>query len=101
VNLCTTDHLVDPSVRLSIYTYVGTRILLARTASNVSRWILVAGTGRIDLPPEVNWAARAVGAATAAAGFGLVVGGWEGVDYVTAEAFATGMTHSRIPLLTD
>ena len=47
-------------------------VAAARVETNVARWILVAGTGKIDLPPEVNWTARAVGAATARAGYGLV-----------------------------
>src|SRR5215468_10684238 len=53
----------------------------------LTRWVLVAGTGLLDLPPAVNWAARATGRGLARAGYGLVVGGWRGIDYVTAESF--------------
>jgi predicted Rossmann-fold nucleotide-binding protein len=52
-----------------------------------TRWVLVAGTGQFELPPAVNWTARAAGRALARAGYGLVVGGWQGVDYVAAESF--------------
>ena len=51
-------------------------------------WILTAGTGLIDgvLEP-VRVTAAAVGHAIARAGCGLVTGGWDGVDYITGEAF--------------
>jgi hypothetical protein len=46
------------------------------------------GTGRTDLLPDVIEACRVVGAALAADGHGLIVGGWPGVDYVVAASFA-------------
>jgi len=67
-------------------------------AAHLTRWVLVAGTGKQDLPAEVNWTARAVGSRIARAGYGLVVGGWHGVDYVTAEAFSQELVQARKPL---
>jgi TIR domain len=71
--------------------------------TELTRWILVAGTGQrpghpADLPPAVYWSARAMGRKLAPAGYGLVGGGWSGVDYVTAEAFQTELRAIRKPL---
>lgn len=58
--------------------------------SPLKTWILVAGTGgQTGLPQETSWSAEAVGRSIARAGFGLVTGGWPGVDYLTASAFAS------------
>jgi hypothetical protein len=52
-------------------------------------WILVAGTGwREGLPDAQERVSRAVGRLLAREEFGLVGGGWHGVDYVVAKAFA-------------
>lgn len=56
------------------------------------RWILVAGLSEVDLLPghaEVYYASRAIGRSIAEHSFGLLVGGWSGVDYLVAESFAT------------
>jgi CheY-like chemotaxis protein len=53
--------------------------------------VLVAGTGKYSLPPAVHDAAERVGRWAAANGFGLVTGGWQGVDYVAAEAYAKAL----------
>lgn len=53
-------------------------------------WVLVAGTGlRTGLPSDVCLAAAAVGEAIARFDCGLVTGGWPGVDFIAAEAFAS------------
>jgi WD40 repeat protein len=50
-------------------------------------WVVVAGTGKINLAdPEVA-AARRLGRALGECGYGLITGGWEGVDHVAARAF--------------
>ena len=51
-----------------------------------TKTILVAGTGSFQLPDEINWCAQKLGQKIAA--YSLMTGGWEGVDYVVAEAFA-------------
>ena len=52
-------------------------------------WILVAGTGMDKgLPRDVCLAAEAVGKSIAQHDCGLVTGGWPGVDYIAAKAFA-------------
>lgn len=63
-----------------------------------SRWVLVAGVGRRQIPERAALVARRVGRRLAEDGYGMVVGGWEGVDYVAAEAFAEVMRQRRMPL---
>jgi len=66
---------------------------LSQTKSRASdfaarRWILVAGTGLKDGTPETDvLVAKAVGEELAKYGYGLVVGGWHGVDYLVTESF--------------
>jgi hypothetical protein len=54
------------------------------------RWILVAGTGtEIDvLPANLQTACKALGHELAQEGFGLITGGWPGVDELVAKRFA-------------
>ena len=54
------------------------------------QWILVAGLGQVNLWPEfkeVYYSALAIGRTLAIEGFGLLVGGWSGVDYIVADEF--------------
>ncbi|WP_309891521.1 hypothetical protein [Archangium sp.] len=62
------------------------------------KWILVAGTGRNKLPPGQQFAAQAVGRALARHGFGLVTGGWVGVDKEVTQAFAQALQALGAPL---
>ncbi len=58
------------------------------TAAASRRWVLVAGTGsQVGVPQEDIRAARAVGEELARNRYGLVTGGWHGVDYMVTEAF--------------
>jgi len=60
------------------------------------RWILVAGTGRMwRMSSREVLCARAIGEALARFGYGLIVGGWDGVDAVTAKSFAGGLDKFR------
>ena len=59
-------------------------------------WILVAGTGRrTGLPASTRLLAHELGMSLAEHSFGLVVGGWPGVDHVTARAFADSIRRGR------
>ncbi|MER9702225.1 hypothetical protein NKJ31_29975 [Mesorhizobium sp. M0133] len=49
--------------------------------------VLVAGSGTFSLPTEVLLPARLLGEQLALAGYGLISGGWPGVDHVVARAF--------------
>ncbi|MGG5890119.1 toll/interleukin-1 receptor domain-containing protein [Falsiroseomonas sp. HC035] len=61
-----------------------------------TRWALVAGTGRrFGLAETTTWPTEAIGSALAREGHGLVVGGWHGVDYMAAEAFAVALAAAR------
>ena len=52
------------------------------------RWVMVAGTGGDHgVPVEDVIAAKAVGAELARNHYGLITGGWSGVDYIAAESF--------------
>jgi hypothetical protein len=56
--------------------------------SSPLKWILVAGTGLVSgVPENVQWCSETVGRSLARNGYGLVVGGWHGVDYLSASAF--------------
>src|SRR5262249_52386665 len=50
-------------------------------------WILVAGTGSYELPPNVLAAAERVGRWLADNRYGLITGGWKGVDHVVARSY--------------
>jgi hypothetical protein len=62
------------------------------------KWVLVAGTGQYHLPDEVLWASQKLGEQLGRLGFGLVAGGWSGVDYVVSEAFAKELQNKAVPL---
>ena len=49
--------------------------------------VLVAGTGRYELPKEVSLMAQALGKELAINKMKLICGGWDGVDYLTAESY--------------
>ena len=52
------------------------------------KWILVSGTGlEYGLSGAEVQISKALGAAIATRGYGLVVGGWHGIDYLAAEEF--------------
>ncbi|MBD2461277.1 toll/interleukin-1 receptor domain-containing protein [Oscillatoria sp. FACHB-1407] len=68
----------------------------AKTRSTKS--VLVVGTGNFHLPNEVLWCAQWLGQKIAEFDYKLITGGWEGVDYVVADSFATQIAHKRIPL---
>ncbi len=67
-------------------------------AQSPTRWIRVAGVGKFDLPPEVYWSSLSIGRALACEGYGLVLGGWPGVDYVVADAFDKELRNRGRPL---
>lgn len=53
-----------------------------------NQWVLVAGTAmRKGLPEAQQWAAIAIGEELARRGYGLIAGGFEGVDYLVAQSF--------------
>jgi hypothetical protein len=59
------------------------------------RWILVAGTGTKDRIPESDaLAATAIGDQLALYGYGLITGGWNGVDAVVTASFLNRL-HGR------
>lgn len=63
-------------------------------------WVLVAGTGsaRRKLDDKLEHTCLALGASLARSGYGIVTGGWPGVDEMTARSFARELEHNDIPL---
>jgi hypothetical protein len=60
-----------------------------------TNWILVAGTGRYHLKESELLLSKEIGTAIAKGNFGLVVGGWRGVDYVVADSFAKELNNQK------
>lgn len=54
----------------------------------ITTWVLVAGTGYSRLSNKARRAAEALGTLLARSGYGLVTGGWLGVDEAVARSFA-------------
>jgi hypothetical protein len=77
---------------------VGTSLTPASNSTKAPlsrRWILVAGTGTRDRIPEADaLAARAIGEELALHSYGLITGGWTGVDSIATESFLKQL-HSR------
>lgn len=64
-----------------------------------TKWVLVAGSGKEDkLAEAVDETSKLLGHLLAEAGFGLVSGGWPGVDRVVSRAFASALYQSNRPL---
>ena len=67
-------------------------VLSRETIPRAMRWVMVAGTGRqFGLQEKECWCADAIGYRLGYDGFGLVVGGWPGVDHIVAASFARGL----------
>jgi len=72
---------------------------MSRQSSDVRGWVRVAGTGRRQgLPNAVLWTAEALGRALGRDGYGVVTGGWPGVDYIVCDAFHSELRRQRRPL---
>jgi TIR domain len=62
-------------------------------------WILVAGTGNTDtLDSKLGQTCVKLGVSLANSGYGIVTGGWRGVDEQTARHFARELARTGIPL---
>lgn len=62
-------------------------------------WVLVAGTGVLsDFTPALAEASMYLGSRLATDGYGLVTGGWPGVDETVARAFADTLSRERLAL---
>ncbi|HEX5871109.1 MAG TPA: TIR domain-containing protein [Longimicrobium sp.] len=63
--------------------------------AELTKWVLVAGTGRNQLPDAERWSAEQLGRVLAEQGYGVVTGGWQGVDDYVARAFAKHLAPDR------
>lgn len=60
------------------------------------RWVLVAGTGRRSgLPSSICILAEELGRSLAQHQYGLVLGGWPGVDHIAARSFAATLQRGQ------
>lgn len=79
--------------------YVGSSPLPERAFNSPRKWVLVTGTGTDrTLPPKVSATTEQLGRALAAHGFGLVTGGWPGVDEQVARWFNRELSERSRPL---
>jgi|HubBroStandDraft_1064217.scaffolds.fasta_scaffold14191_9 hypothetical protein len=63
------------------------------------RWIRVTGTGDTSrIEPAVENTARTIGECLADARFGLITGGWPGIDRIVANAFRARLQSSQVPV---
>ena len=60
-----------------------------------TRWILIAGSGNDRIPASIVDTSKRLGRELADAGFGLVSGGWPGVDHIVSRAFAEAVKETR------
>lgn len=69
-------------------------------ASAPHAWVLVAGTGtsKRKLDEKLEQTCIALGTSLARSGYGIVTGGWPGVDDVTARSFAHELERNAVPL---
>jgi tetratricopeptide (TPR) repeat protein len=63
-------------------------------STSTAQWVLVAGTGRYQLPPYVVRLAEELGKTLAARRLNLIGGGWQGVDSVVGRWFADAVQAS-------
>jgi hypothetical protein len=70
----------------------------APSAGSPRAWVLVAGTGTQKLDEKLEKTCIALGTSLARSGYGIVTGGWPGVDEVTARSFAGEAERNSIPL---
>lgn len=60
--------------------------------------VLVAGTGRYNLPEDVYLIAKCIGAKLGKEGMKLICGGWEGVDFVVADEYSKSANKNKTRL---
>jgi len=78
----------------------GTGALIEQPAKAI-RWVLVAGSGGMTpRPQKMEETCTIIGTELAKAGFGLVTGGWDGVDHYVARAFSQEIQKDDAPLST-
>lgn len=68
---------------------------LTEASHSPSYWILIAGLGDTSLPHEFRELCTRLGTLLAAAGYGLIAGGWPGVDTTVTEAFVNRLAIER------
>jgi len=63
-----------------------------------TKWIIVAGSGVPPFPASIVATSKRLGRELGDAGFGLISGGWPGVDHFVARAFAEAVkeAHGRL-----
>jgi hypothetical protein len=71
----------------------------AVVASRARGWVLVAGTGKLpEFTSTLASLSTYLGERLSGENYGLVTGGWSGVDQTVARAFAEGASARQLPL---
>jgi predicted Rossmann-fold nucleotide-binding protein len=65
---------------------------------NERKWIMVAGSGAKELPEKIARTSELLGQELSKTGYGLITGGWPGVDHIVARSFSEGLRKTDIPL---
>jgi hypothetical protein len=71
----------------------------SRTAfciTNPERYVLVAGTGTMHLDNAIVFASETIGLELARAGFGLISGGWQGVDHIVCREYVNQLRRDQL-----
>jgi TIR domain len=70
-------------------------IMKVQQEATDTKWVLVAGSGTESLPENLVEVSRRLGRGLADSGFGLVSGGWQGVDSIVARSFAEAVKETE------
>lgn len=74
------------------------RLIASIESLLAKKWILVVGSGGYSaLSRDIETVSEVLGVALADSGYGLITGGWPGVDHITAEAFVRQLSASGKP----
>jgi hypothetical protein len=73
------------------------------SSPNVKKWVRVVGKGDLggkwidlcSINPSIYWMAKKIGRKIAQKGWGLIVGGWNGVDYVVSQEFSAELNRQE------
>ena len=70
-------------------------IVMLHQEATETKWVLVAGSGTKSLPEKIVEVSRRLGRGLADSGFGLVSGGWRGVDHIVARSFSEAVKETE------
>jgi APAF-1 helical domain len=87
---------VDISGLCSVLNTPRSRSRHAFSITNPKKYVLVAGTGTLHLDNAIVYASEAIGLELARAGFGLISGGWQGVDHIACREYVNQLRRDQL-----